>query len=444
MAQSLTRSQMHALVWSTPGDRLSAQWSVSYPTLKKTCEKYDIPIPPRGHWAKLQAGKPVTAIALPARAPGMSDEIVLGARYWWHRSPSDEELLEPLPAPPTFPDDIAEMREQVRKKIGTVKVGREITIRHPVTARLLAQDEARREKQNSPYVLSWHMPIFENPFEQRRLRLLNALFLALARCGGKAEVRGDDARQITITVYQTALFLTLDRPKSGKRDPAKGTTQSPTSPSRCALPSFQATSASRSNRPGRTARRARWSATWRTSPQTSLWRPSSTTGRGAFVTSSGGCSARQSSRRSCASGGGSASQERERRAKLQQARIDRLLEEAASLRRAADIHAYVVAVKQAVESDGRGTGRRACALGAVGAREADRIDPVKNGRFLQGCKAMAAAKNNRGIRRGAFRMRRFFTSNISALDVCLAEGVTVASAGLQAISNPECCAARAD
>lgn len=40
---------------------------------------------------------------------------------------------------------------------------------------------------------------------------------------------------------------------------------------------------------------------------------------------------------------------RERQAKREQARVDRLLDEPASLRRAADIRAYVIAVKQAVE-----------------------------------------------------------------------------------------------
>jgi hypothetical protein len=71
-----------------------------------------------------------------------------------------------------------------------------------------SQDEARREKQkSSAYTFSWDKPIFESPFELRRLRVLNALFLVLARCGGKSEVRGHDARQITVTIHQTAIFL---------------------------------------------------------------------------------------------------------------------------------------------------------------------------------------------------------------------------------------------
>jgi hypothetical protein len=78
-------------------------------------------------------------------------------------------------------------------------------------------------------------------------------------------------------------------------------------------------------------------------------------------------------------------QERERRAKLEQARIDRLLGEAASLRRAADIRAYVAAVKQAVDSDASAAQTNSLARWEGWAlAQADRIDPVKNGQFLQG------------------------------------------------------------
>ncbi len=94
------------------------------PNFKNACVKIDIPIPSRGHWAKVQAGKPTTKAELPPRAPGMSDEIYIGARYYWQRTLSDEELLGPLPEPPSFPDNIAEIRDQIRTKIGKVNVGR--------------------------------------------------------------------------------------------------------------------------------------------------------------------------------------------------------------------------------------------------------------------------------------------------------------------------------
>lgn len=219
----ITRARLYDLVWSNPLTQLAEQSTVSVPTLKNACTKFDIPVPPRGYWAKLQAGKPTARALLPARAPGMSDEIQVGARYYWQRSLTDEELLGPLPDRPEFSEDIALVRDRIRKVIGAVKVGKMLTLKHPVVSKLLGQDEARREKQKTAtYTFSWEKPVFDTPFEQRRLRLLNALFLAVSRCGGKPEVRGHEAREITITVHQTAIFLTLDRPKVTKRGGAQG------------------------------------------------------------------------------------------------------------------------------------------------------------------------------------------------------------------------------
>jgi hypothetical protein len=77
-------------------------------------------------------------------------------------------------------------------------------------------------------------------------------------------------------------------------------------------------------------------------------------------------------------------QERERQQMLEQARIDRLLDEAATLRRATEIRTYVHAVKQATTGEGIGATTEEIERWAQWAlAEADRIDPVRNGRFLE-------------------------------------------------------------
>jgi hypothetical protein len=71
-------------------------------------------------------------------------------------------------------------------------------------------------------------------------------------------------------------------------------------------------------------------------------------------------------------------EERERRQQLEQAWIDRLLDEAASLRRASDIRAYVDAVNAAVRRDAAAISSDAIERWSQWAlAEADRIDPVK-------------------------------------------------------------------
>jgi hypothetical protein len=118
----------------------------------------------------------------------MDDEVIVGGRNrYWYGQQTDEEILGPLPEPPTFPEDIAVVRDRVRKIIGKISVPRVLTIRHPAISRLIAQDEVRRQKQlTATYTFSREKPVFDIPFEQRRLRFLNALFIAAAKCGGQA------------------------------------------------------------------------------------------------------------------------------------------------------------------------------------------------------------------------------------------------------------------
>jgi len=385
MAPRITRTLLYDLAWTKPLANLASIFAVSQPTLKNTCIKFDIPIPSRGHWAKVQAGKVVTNVPLPARSPGMSDEIYIGARYYWQRSLSDEELLGPLPEPPSFPDDIAQIRDQIRNKIGKVNVGRVMTIKHAIVSRLLAQDDARREKQKtSSYTFSWEKPIFETPFELRRLRVLNALLLALVRCGGKAEVRGHQARDITVTIHQTMMSLALDRPK-----PKKGADQVDSSKDSRSEQLLLAIVEG--------YERLEEKAAWQDDENGTLEH------RIAEIAAEIVVAAELRYREAChrefewrvqrkAEREEELQQEelerqrkeRERQERLAQARIDRLLDEAASLRRAADIRAYVDAVEHAIERESVGASREEIAHWAAWARaQADSIDPVKSGRLLQ-------------------------------------------------------------
>ena len=62
---SLTRKQLHDLVWAEPMMRLAKRYGVSDVALAKTCRKHDIPRPPRGYWVKKSVGKPTKKTPLP-------------------------------------------------------------------------------------------------------------------------------------------------------------------------------------------------------------------------------------------------------------------------------------------------------------------------------------------------------------------------------------------
>lgn len=61
----LSRGELFEHVWSKPVATLAREWGLSGPGLKKTCRRLVVPVPPRGYWARLKAGKPVRRPRLP-------------------------------------------------------------------------------------------------------------------------------------------------------------------------------------------------------------------------------------------------------------------------------------------------------------------------------------------------------------------------------------------
>src|SRR5689334_12369142 len=57
--KTVNRQQLYELVWTTPMRTLAKEFGMSDVGLAKLCRRYDIPRPPPGYWAMLQAGKEV-------------------------------------------------------------------------------------------------------------------------------------------------------------------------------------------------------------------------------------------------------------------------------------------------------------------------------------------------------------------------------------------------
>ncbi|MFB9980915.1 hypothetical protein ACFSQQ_22670 [Mesorhizobium kowhaii] len=57
MQRTFTRQELYDLVWSTPIVTLAGSFDISDRGLAKTCARYQIPVPGRGYWAKIEAGQ---------------------------------------------------------------------------------------------------------------------------------------------------------------------------------------------------------------------------------------------------------------------------------------------------------------------------------------------------------------------------------------------------
>ena len=75
----LTRDELYELVWREPMLKLAARFDVTSTYLARVCVELRVPRPERGHWAKLEFGKPSPQVALPAVRPGDVTEWKPGA-----------------------------------------------------------------------------------------------------------------------------------------------------------------------------------------------------------------------------------------------------------------------------------------------------------------------------------------------------------------------------
>lgn len=65
MAKELSREELFDLVWAESMLALSKKFEISDVGLRKICKRFDIPVPKRGHWQRIKAGRKVPKPTLP-------------------------------------------------------------------------------------------------------------------------------------------------------------------------------------------------------------------------------------------------------------------------------------------------------------------------------------------------------------------------------------------
>lgn len=64
--EAISRQALFNIVWGTPMRVLAKQWGLSDRGLAKACGRAQVPVPPRGYWARVEAGQNVKQPKLPA------------------------------------------------------------------------------------------------------------------------------------------------------------------------------------------------------------------------------------------------------------------------------------------------------------------------------------------------------------------------------------------
>jgi len=377
MTFTLPREQLYDLVWSEPMQRLAKQIGISDVAVAKHCRKLGVPVPERGYWNKLQAGKSVTKTALPERDLVTINLVTISGTL----TPElNSRIKGELGVAAPIGESIEALAERLRKRLGHVTVPRNFSRVHPTIAPLLKKDEKlRQEAANSAYHFPWNQSKFDTPFERRRLLLLNGLFLGFAKVGGRGWIWGNDARELAIHMGDASVSFQLEGPAQGRT-----TRRSSSTPSEAREPICLTISTAHSVPPG-------IPFAWRDEDGCKLeqqltdiivgmavageylhrkWLEQ----QAAWERQRQEEAEREAQRRKAEEEG----RERERIAALEKAKRDALRRDARAWREAADIRAYVEAVRKAADAPGTTDAWARWAL-----LEADRIDPIVSGRARQ-------------------------------------------------------------
>lgn len=84
----LSRAELFELVWREPAIKVAERFGITGTGLRKVCDRHDIPVPPRGHWAKVAAAKKVTQPRLPRPQDGAEK-----VRVWRGSRSSDGDAV---------------------------------------------------------------------------------------------------------------------------------------------------------------------------------------------------------------------------------------------------------------------------------------------------------------------------------------------------------------
>lgn len=214
-----TEDEFYELIWSEPASKLGPRLGITGVGLAKACRRADVPVPERGYWARLQAGRTVLKRPLPPRGLGMSDTVTIGENpYEAYEVMAARLLAEPISPPPTFAEELPQVVERVRRMVGPVRIPKSFDRAHPIVARLLDEDDRRREKQaKATFSFASDAPLFESAIERRRLRIINGLFLGLQRYGGQPWIRDRQARETGVQVGHQNVGVSIEWAQESRR-----------------------------------------------------------------------------------------------------------------------------------------------------------------------------------------------------------------------------------
>jgi hypothetical protein len=199
---ALTREALYREVWSEPIVHVASRLGLSGRGLGKLCARHEIPVPPRGWWAKKQHGYRVRQTPLPEISA--KEQIVLEAREPVDKSDDPPEIAREKTAEWRIdvPEDLAISHPLVKRSAAAArKAGREVS-----KNRVVRWQDRYQAKLVKPG--AGHLDVAVSKASlPRASRVLQALLVAFDRRG--FAVRVTEKNETFVTVLGEAFQIAL-------------------------------------------------------------------------------------------------------------------------------------------------------------------------------------------------------------------------------------------
>jgi hypothetical protein len=201
MSVTLTRQELYDRVWAEPVDTLAKEYGLSNVGLGKACRRHNIPVPPRGYWARKAAGQKLRRPALPPAKDGVESVTLLGSDRPDPSQYEQERDAHPLIAFEFEPEN-------------KIVVPDDLRVRHPAIGQTKAYWAAQKRGDVDNQLPRLNISVSTATLP-RAFRLLQALFDALEQRGHKAAATKEG--KMILTVLDETLDVSLREPSKQVR-----------------------------------------------------------------------------------------------------------------------------------------------------------------------------------------------------------------------------------
>lgn len=194
------REVLYQEVWSEPVSTVALRYGVSDVTIHKICKSLDVPVPPRGYWAKLKAGSKIKKTPLPVTKgmiekvgiktfEGIKEEVVIQRLSFL----SEDELNTIIIAAQNL--ELDENRKQLHKKIVAYK-----SIVKDWNSKNRRPDGSQMGTSNYSHRPPFLAGVISDEALPRVYRILDALFCQIESLDGdinddlSLRIRGEEVR----------------------------------------------------------------------------------------------------------------------------------------------------------------------------------------------------------------------------------------------------------